>query len=265
MPGGRALRDRCRNPRHIVRGQLHPQRADILVQPPRVPRARDRHHVRPLRQHPGQRELRRRAALLLRDRLDARDQFAVAIEVLLLEPRMRRASAIDIGERLDRPGQEAAPQRRIGDEADAQRRVSSRASPPPPRGTAANTRSAPPRSDAPHARAVSSPATPRTARDAAPCPAAPASPSRRPCPRSAPTDRRDAGSRDRSRRRPAAAGSPRTPASRTPAGRSRRSARPGSASGRTWSSAPRGRAGPCSARPITCSLWPQPYMSDELR
>ena len=39
----------------------------------------------------------------------------------LLKARMRRASAIDIGKRLDRAGQESTTQRRIGDEADAQR------------------------------------------------------------------------------------------------------------------------------------------------
>ena len=47
-----------------------------------------------------------------------RHQLPIAIEVLLLEARMGRTPAIDVGERLDRPGQKAAPQRRIGDEAD---------------------------------------------------------------------------------------------------------------------------------------------------
>ena len=177
-----------------------------------IPRAGYRHHVGALRQHPRQRQLRRRAALLLRNRLDARDQFAVVGEVLLLEARMRGSPPVDIGEGLDRAGQEAAAERRIGDKADAERRASSRAFLPLRRDTAANIPSAPRRSDAPCARGGWFPALPRKGRGGAPCPAPPARHRADGVLDRHATDRRDAGSTGRSRPRRAAAGWPRTPA-----------------------------------------------------
>ena len=47
-------------------------------------------------------------------------QRAVVVEVLGLEPGMRRAPPVDVGQRLEGARQEAAPERRVGDEADAQ-------------------------------------------------------------------------------------------------------------------------------------------------
>ena len=101
--------------------RLTAERADVLLHAVEPARAGDGHHVLPLRQQPGEAELRGRAALLRGDRLDLRNQRAVLREVLLLEARMRGAPPVDLREVGDRAGQEAAAERRIGDEADAER------------------------------------------------------------------------------------------------------------------------------------------------
>ena len=51
----------------IVGRQLHVNRAEVLLQAVQLGGARDRHDPRLLRQHPGQRDLRRRRLLLRRD------------------------------------------------------------------------------------------------------------------------------------------------------------------------------------------------------
>ena len=183
---------------------------------------RDRDDVVALRQHPRQRELRRRHALgrgeLARSRPPASRFFW---KFSPDEPRRRAAVVVlvEVVDRLVGPGQEPAPQRRVGHQRDpelAQHRQRPR---PRRRATTASTRSAPRRSGAPRPRGGSSPAPPRSAPARAPCPRRPARPSPRPSPRSARPGRRGAGSTGRSRRRRAAAATPRPTTSRSPAAR----------------------------------------------
>src|SRR5690606_24601114 len=82
--------------------------------------AGDRHDVVALRVHPGERQLAGRHALLARDLLDLGDQLQVAREVLALEA--RREAPVVVGrevlEAAELAGEEAAPERAVGDEAD---------------------------------------------------------------------------------------------------------------------------------------------------
>ena len=54
----------------------------------------NRDDILALREHPGERELRGRAALLLRHRLDLPDQLEVLLEILALEARMVLAEIV---------------------------------------------------------------------------------------------------------------------------------------------------------------------------
>ena len=71
----------------FVAGQLHVERADVLLEIRAPLRPRNRHDVVALREHPCKRELRRRAAFLGRDRADFVDEVQVPVEVLALEAR----------------------------------------------------------------------------------------------------------------------------------------------------------------------------------
>src|SRR5690606_3627271 len=94
----------------------------VLLQISNALRAGDGDDVLALRKHPGERQLSRRNAFLLRDLLDLLDQIQVALEVLALKA--RRAPAIvvfrQVLEPLEPARQEPAPQGTVGDEADAQ-------------------------------------------------------------------------------------------------------------------------------------------------
>jgi hypothetical protein len=98
------------------------QRPQILVEIFSPLRAGNGHDVLALREHPGQRELRRSAPLLARESFDAIEQREVLVEILALEARRLPAVVVlrHVGARLEAPGQKAAPERAMGDEADAE-------------------------------------------------------------------------------------------------------------------------------------------------
>src|SRR5205807_1630480 len=102
--------------------ELHLERADVFLEVADPPRAGNRHDVLALREHPGKRQLRRRAVLLARQLPHLIDECQVAAEVLTLKA--RGAAAVVIGrevlETLDGAGEEASPQRTVRDEADAE-------------------------------------------------------------------------------------------------------------------------------------------------
>src|SRR5207302_4260261 len=66
----------------------HLERTSILLEIAYPSGARDQHDVRALRQHPGERQLRRTAVFLPRQRLHLFDESEVAGEVLALEARL---------------------------------------------------------------------------------------------------------------------------------------------------------------------------------
>src|SRR5579872_4526366 len=103
-----------------IRRWPQPCGGGILRQPRDMAGTRYRYDERLLRQQPGERQLRRRAALGGRVRLQFLDQRQVAGEVFLLEPR-HAAARVLVGERGaagHRPGQKAAPEGAVRDEAD---------------------------------------------------------------------------------------------------------------------------------------------------
>src|SRR5206468_3467575 len=81
-----------------------------------------RHDVVAAGERPGQRELAGRTLLLARDRLDPLDQLQVLREVLALEARREAPVVVggEILEALQLAGEEAAAERAVGDEADAE-------------------------------------------------------------------------------------------------------------------------------------------------
>ena len=116
--GGQRLCD----PRDVLGGERNLQRPQILIEIFAPLRAGNGHDVLALREHPGQRELRRRAALLARNALDTFEQRQILVEILALETRRLPPVVVlrQVAGRLEAPGQEAAPERAIGDEADAE-------------------------------------------------------------------------------------------------------------------------------------------------
>src|SRR5256885_15796863 len=54
------------DPREVLGVELHLERADVFLEVADPPRAGNRHDVLALREHPGKRQLRRRAVLLAR-------------------------------------------------------------------------------------------------------------------------------------------------------------------------------------------------------
>ena len=147
------------------------------------------------------------------------DEREVLAQVLLLEARPAAAEVrlLEVVDRAEPAGEEAASERAVGDEADpelADGRQDLRlgiARPERVLGLQRRDRMdgvrAPDRLRAP----------PRRARGSAPCPPGRARPSRRRSPRSASPGRRGAGSRGRSSRRRAVSGTPRRRSGRTPA------------------------------------------------
>ena len=163
--------------------------------------------------HPGDRQLRRGAALGGGMRLQFLDQRQVAREVFGLEAR-HAAARVALAQPVEPghpAGQEAAPQRAVGDKADAEllakRQHLGLDVAGPQRILDLHRAHRMDRMGAPDRRRR----RPRKCRDGAPCPGARDRPSRRPCPRSARPDRRGGCNRDRSHRSAAASGSCRRP------------------------------------------------------
>src|SRR5262249_23659938 len=96
--------------------------ADVLFEIRASLRARNRHDVVALRHHPRQCELTRRAALVARDLRDLVDELQVVREVVALEPRRQPAEIVlrEVVELLDLAGENAAAERAVRDEADAE-------------------------------------------------------------------------------------------------------------------------------------------------
>src|SRR5437867_669370 len=119
-PGGGAGRHDGVDRRQVLGRERDRERARVLleVRPPLGPRDGD--DVLALREHPGERELRGLAALARRERFEVAHEVEILLEVLALEA--GREAAVVVGrevlEALDLPGQEAAPERAVGDEAD---------------------------------------------------------------------------------------------------------------------------------------------------
>src|SRR4029434_6472702 len=92
------------------------RRGAVLLQVAAPLGARDRHDVVALRQHPGDRELRGRDALLGGERLDPFDDREVALEVALLEARMPVADVLrrEVPGAPELPGEEPAAERAVG-------------------------------------------------------------------------------------------------------------------------------------------------------
>ena len=98
------------------------ERTDVVLEIAHPASAGNGHDVLPLRQHPGERQLRRAAALGSRERSHLIDQRQIAREVLALKARVGAPIVIgrEIIGALDGTGEKAAAQRTVGDQADAE-------------------------------------------------------------------------------------------------------------------------------------------------
>src|SRR5439155_8135522 len=98
--------------------------SDVLLEVLASLRARDRHEVLPLRQHPRQRQLARRTAPLPRDLFHPLHEVQVLLEVLALETGIVAAVLVgrQVCELLKAARQEAPPQWAVRAEPDAPRR-----------------------------------------------------------------------------------------------------------------------------------------------
>ena len=96
--------------------------ADVLLQIGAVLGARDRRHVASRRVHEGERDLAGRAALGRGELVDDLDDGDVVGQVVPLEPGLVAAEValVQVVERAHGAGEEAAPERAVGDEADAE-------------------------------------------------------------------------------------------------------------------------------------------------
>src|SRR4051812_7901944 len=122
VSGSRSLRGGLGDPAQFFGRQLDVRALCVLLEIAALLRPGDGDDVLALREHPGKRELRRRRALLLGDLLHALDEAEVLVEVRSLEARVV-APVIVLGqvlERLEAAGEEAAPERAVGDETDPQ-------------------------------------------------------------------------------------------------------------------------------------------------
>src|SRR5579871_984869 len=120
--GGYAYRGGGSNPRPILWREVNLQSPDILLQIGHPFRARNGDNIVPLRQHPGQRQLRRLAAFLQSNLFDPGDEFQILLEVLALETGIVAAEIVlrQILELLELPGEKSSPQWTIGNETDPQ-------------------------------------------------------------------------------------------------------------------------------------------------
>src|SRR5262249_51439961 len=106
--------------REVLVGHLDVERRDVLLEEAHVLRARDRSDVLALAQHPRERELTGRRALLGGDLAHAVDELEVALEVLALEARVVGAevAGLEVVGRPEAAGEAAAAERAVGDEPD---------------------------------------------------------------------------------------------------------------------------------------------------
>ena len=109
----------------VLAGQLELERAEVLLEALDALGARAGDHLVAARQHPRQRHLARRGVVARSHRLDLLDQLEVRLQVLALEareaPRPARVALLQVLDRADLAGEEAAAQRRVGDEAEAEK------------------------------------------------------------------------------------------------------------------------------------------------
>src|SRR5262249_16051952 len=98
----------------------HVDRGCVLLEVAAPLRSRDRDDVGALREHPGDRELRRRDALLRSDLLDLRRDAEIRVEVVAREPRSVAAEVVlvELVRRGESAGEKAAAERRVGNESD---------------------------------------------------------------------------------------------------------------------------------------------------
>src|SRR5207237_5428724 len=118
---GDAFRRHGVDSREIALAQGDAGRPGVLFEPGALRRAGNRHDVVPPRQEPGQRQLRRRAALLPRDLLALADEVQALLKVRPLKPG-RAATEVtrrQVVELLEPAWDRAGPERAVGNEADA--------------------------------------------------------------------------------------------------------------------------------------------------
>ena len=141
----------------------------------------NRDDVVTLREQPCERELRGRAALLLRDLPDLLDDVQVLLEVVALKARVvaTEVACRQLLRLREATGEEAAAERAVRHEADAELFAGSATHPPRRRATTANTRSAARGCDAPCSRVATSRVPLPTCRGSAPCRPRRGRPSRR--------------------------------------------------------------------------------------
>src|SRR6185312_1829263 len=112
------MRERIVEALQIGGSECQSERADVLCNVAGPLRAWDRDDVAALRQHPGERELRRRAMLLFSH--FGNGEIEVLLEVPAQEARRIAAvvARIEILGRFDLSRKKAAAERAVGDEAD---------------------------------------------------------------------------------------------------------------------------------------------------
>src|SRR3954469_23468047 len=118
VSGRRSLRGRVRDPAQLLGCQVDVRAPGVLLEIAALLRPGDGDDVLALREGPGERELRRRRALLLGDLLHALDETEVLVEVRSLEARVVAPVIVlrQVVELLEAAGEEAAPERAVGDE-----------------------------------------------------------------------------------------------------------------------------------------------------
>src|SRR4029077_12621390 len=109
-------------PRARRGGERPLARACVFFEPGLALGARDRDDVAPAREQPGERELPRGAFLLLRHVEQRPHEVEVLLEVLVLEARVIPTAVVgrDLRRGVGAPGEEAAAERGVGDERDAE-------------------------------------------------------------------------------------------------------------------------------------------------
>src|SRR2546422_8798841 len=115
VAGSRAFREGLLDARELVLRQPDSDCGDVLPEIAAPLRAGDRDDVLAAAQHPGDRELCRRDALLLRDLAYPVEQVVVVREVVALEARAEAAEVglLEIVQRANLPGEEAASERAV--------------------------------------------------------------------------------------------------------------------------------------------------------
>src|SRR3954471_14803907 len=121
-PAGRAFRRRLLDPPQVLAREGDPERGHVLLQVFAALGAGDGYDALPLGQEPGQGQLGRRHVLRGGDLLHSLHELQVLLEVLSLEPRPLATPVVlwQILEAAQLAGEEAAAERAVRDEADAQ-------------------------------------------------------------------------------------------------------------------------------------------------